>query len=185
MSLDKAIAHGKEHRKPYRGAKAIDPTCRNHGGGRKFACPWCVENRTHKFRDKESDRMKIVTTYVADDGTEFDNEEECREYENRQKMNFESVVLFDDTFYRLTEPTSGTFEAVWYMKILDGKKATDLIGRVDDQCGVCMSGLPDKFKDGEIYAWDNDSGTWYDPGKEAQKFQDVVDAIEKAVSQLG
>ena len=24
MSLDKAIEHGKEHRKPYRGAKAVD-----------------------------------------------------------------------------------------------------------------------------------------------------------------
>lgn len=36
MSLDKAIAHGKEHRKPYRGCKAIDPTCRNHG-----TCPAC------------------------------------------------------------------------------------------------------------------------------------------------
>ena len=47
MSLDKEIAHGKEHRKPYRGSKVIDGTCRNHGG-----CPWCEENRKHKFRDK-------------------------------------------------------------------------------------------------------------------------------------
>ena len=47
MSLDKAIMHGKERRKPYRGSKAIDGTCRNHGGG-----PWCEENRKHKFRDK-------------------------------------------------------------------------------------------------------------------------------------
>lgn len=47
MSLDKAIAHGKEHRKPYKGSKAIDRTCRNNGG-----CPWCEENRKHKFRDK-------------------------------------------------------------------------------------------------------------------------------------
>ena len=47
MSLDKAIEHGKEHRKPYYGSKAFDPSCRNHGG-----CPWCEENRKHKFRDK-------------------------------------------------------------------------------------------------------------------------------------
>ena len=49
MSLDKAIKHGKEHRKPYSGSKAIDKTCRNHGG-----CPWCKENRLHKFRDKQT-----------------------------------------------------------------------------------------------------------------------------------
>ena len=42
MSLDKAIQHGKEHRKPCRGAKAIDASCRNHGD-----CPWCKGNRLH------------------------------------------------------------------------------------------------------------------------------------------
>lgn len=47
MSLDKAIEHGKEKRKEYRGSKAIDKSCRNHGG-----CPWCERNRKFKFRDK-------------------------------------------------------------------------------------------------------------------------------------
>lgn len=47
MSLDKAIRYGKEHRRPYTGSKAIDGTCRNHGG-----CPWCEENRRHRFRDR-------------------------------------------------------------------------------------------------------------------------------------
>ena len=48
MSLDKAIAHGKEKRKPYRGAKAVDSTCRNHG-----SCKWCESDRRHKMRDKK------------------------------------------------------------------------------------------------------------------------------------
>lgn len=47
MSLGKAILHGKKKRRPYRGSKAIDPSCRNHGD-----CPVCRENRLHKFRDK-------------------------------------------------------------------------------------------------------------------------------------
>lgn len=47
MSLDKAIEHKKERRKPYHGSKAIDCTCRNHG-----SCLWCEQNRKHKFRDK-------------------------------------------------------------------------------------------------------------------------------------
>lgn len=45
MSLDKAIEHGKEKRKQYQGCKAIDPTCRNHGG-----CKWCENGRLHKFK---------------------------------------------------------------------------------------------------------------------------------------
>lgn len=47
MSLDKAIEHGKEKRKPYHGSKAVDRSCRNHGD-----CPWCERNRRYKFRDK-------------------------------------------------------------------------------------------------------------------------------------
>lgn len=43
MSLDKGILYGKEHRKPYHGAKAIDKTCRNHG-----SCQYCAEGRKHK-----------------------------------------------------------------------------------------------------------------------------------------
>lgn len=48
MSLNKAIEHGKEKRKKYQGAKAIDSTCRNHG-----SCTWCKGNRLHKFKRKE------------------------------------------------------------------------------------------------------------------------------------
>lgn len=56
MSLDKAIRSGKEHRKEYYGSKAIDRSCRNHGG-----CPWCEENRQYKnLKRMQSmiDRMK-------------------------------------------------------------------------------------------------------------------------------
>lgn len=56
MSLDKAIEHGKEFRKQYRGAKAVCPSCRNHGG-----CDWCVGNRTYKYLkeiQKALDKLK-------------------------------------------------------------------------------------------------------------------------------
>lgn len=60
MSLDKAIAAGKEHRKPYRGAKAIDHTCRNHG-----SCGWCESNRLHSDRKRKmslNEREKEIHT---------------------------------------------------------------------------------------------------------------------------
>lgn len=44
MSLKKGIQHGKEKRAQYRGSKAIDPTCRNHGGDHTSR-----ENRLHSF----------------------------------------------------------------------------------------------------------------------------------------
>jgi hypothetical protein len=48
MSLDKAIKHKKEKRKPYRGCKRFDRTCRNHG-----ACPYCSEGRQHVNKRRE------------------------------------------------------------------------------------------------------------------------------------
>lgn len=56
MSLDKSTQHGKDHRKPYRGAKTIDRTCRNHGG-----CEWCRGNREYanrKRKDVTVDKLK-------------------------------------------------------------------------------------------------------------------------------
>lgn len=41
MSLEKAIEYRKEKRKAYRGSKAFDYTCRNHG-----SCNYCESNRT-------------------------------------------------------------------------------------------------------------------------------------------
>lgn len=55
MSLDKAIEHGKEKRKPYKGAKAIDCTCRNHG-----SCEWCKGNRLYQqLKIDESSRQAL------------------------------------------------------------------------------------------------------------------------------
>lgn len=41
--LDKAIKSGKEHRKEYRGAKACDKACRNHGSD-----DWAKDNRLYR-----------------------------------------------------------------------------------------------------------------------------------------
>ena len=55
MSLDKAIEYGKEKRKPYKGAKAIDCTCRNNG-----SCEWCKSNRLYQqLKIDEASRQAI------------------------------------------------------------------------------------------------------------------------------
>ena len=47
MSLDKAIKHGRERRKPYRGSRAFDRSCRNHR-----SCSWCRDNRLYFDRKR-------------------------------------------------------------------------------------------------------------------------------------
>ena len=60
MSMDKAIEHGKEKRKPYTGSKAIDKTCRNHGG-----CSWCEENRKQQRRLDSIPRIVKACAYTG------------------------------------------------------------------------------------------------------------------------
>jgi hypothetical protein len=55
MSLDKAIKHKKEFRKKYRGSKAFDCQCRNHG-----SCTWCLENRLYtSLKNKLTKKFKL------------------------------------------------------------------------------------------------------------------------------
>jgi hypothetical protein len=48
MSLEKAIEHGKEHRKPYYDSRRFDFHCRNN-----CKCSYCRVNRTHSSRARE------------------------------------------------------------------------------------------------------------------------------------
>ena len=65
MGLEKAIEHGKEHRKPYRGWKRHDTWCRNHGG-----CNWCEDDRLYQSRkelEKANDKMKEALDDISFD----------------------------------------------------------------------------------------------------------------------
>jgi hypothetical protein len=56
MSIDKSILTGKEYRKPYKGSKRFDSTCRNNG-----SCPYCKGNRLKSNRIRkqiEEDKLK-------------------------------------------------------------------------------------------------------------------------------
>ena len=48
MTLNKAIEHKKEKRKPYRKGEAVSKLCRNHG-----ACDWCRDGRLHSNKVRE------------------------------------------------------------------------------------------------------------------------------------
>jgi hypothetical protein len=75
MSLDKAIEHGHEHRKPYTKAKKFDRTCRNHG-----SCNWCRDDRTYKFRKRE----------MAEDDIAYGH---CKHMNNRKsKRHFDDIA---------------------------------------------------------------------------------------------
>ena len=63
MSLDKAIKHKKEHRKPYyRYCEQVDPSCRPHGG-----CPWCEQNRKIHTMKEQLRTQQMEEDYLEED----------------------------------------------------------------------------------------------------------------------
>lgn len=56
MSLHKSIASGKEKRKPHRGSKSFDYSCKNHG-----SCPVCESNRNYKNKKREESCLEKVS----------------------------------------------------------------------------------------------------------------------------
>lgn len=68
MSLDKAIKHGKERRKAYwqRGkAGDNDRTCRPHGAGFWWPCPYCEGNRLFTAR-RQDEQARQALQELAD-----------------------------------------------------------------------------------------------------------------------
>lgn len=66
MGLEKAIAHGKEHRKPYHDSRAIAGECRNHGG-----CPHCTGNRLYSFEKQRQAAEQKLREYRQGDEQGF------------------------------------------------------------------------------------------------------------------
>lgn len=70
MSHNKAIEHGKEKRKQYIKAKAVDKACRNHR-----SCPHCKDNRlynsTAKLLHTEQDMKEAKFQLIPNDTEEL------------------------------------------------------------------------------------------------------------------
>lgn len=74
MSLIKAIAHGKEHRKTYRErglSGEFDLSCRPHGGGRRaFPCAYCERSRTigaRRLAQQAQEQLRLANAPVQAD----------------------------------------------------------------------------------------------------------------------
>ena len=61
MSLEKAILHKKERRRPYRGAKAVDKSCRNHGD-----CRYCMAARIYASTKRLASAKEKISEYQSE-----------------------------------------------------------------------------------------------------------------------
>ena len=119
MGLEKGIKYGKEKRKPYRGAKAVDKTCRNHGSD-----DWEKANRMFRAnREKERTEMELED-YIKENlnKTVAELNEELYDLKNRKFM-----LSMQDHW----EPDDFRYDKELSEKIMEIKKAIKEKGAAD------------------------------------------------------
>ena len=94
--------------------------------------------------------MEIKTTYIADDGEEFETEEECRAYEEAWNPG-DAILFLDQDFQPLyLRDSVARFEWATYVFIKDAEKARKFFEVLNNECGY---DVPDQIEDRRLYWW--------------------------------
>ena len=74
------------------------------------------------------------TIYIADDGTEFDNEDECLRYESKIALSeLGDRILFFDENRRPLELSCDNYEKCFYIVIKDESAISHFISTMEDE----------------------------------------------------
>ena len=127
--------------------------------------------------------MTELHLYVADDGTEFEDEEECLLYEaGCRARGLKGVVLLDENFHPLPLSDLSQWENAWFIYAKDIQALRDLSDIWDwDLTGIS----PPRFLFADtpgLFAYDGTIDEWYHMGTRLQEIQSVADRAMKAIN---
>lgn len=121
--------------------------------------------------------MTTIEIYVADDGTEFRDEEECRMYED-SKRDYSSVRFFDIEQEEIN-PNAYTIDCLYsdanYLIIMDAERAKELFTYLYETYGFEP---PREYETGDILAYDEDDGGWYDLVKKIDELIGIYNKVK-------
>lgn len=129
--------------------------------------------------------MKEITKWIANDGTEFQYEDDCREHE----FNTEVVPLlkkcraYDQNFIPIPVDSdfAYNFERVFYLYV-DSEESFEVFDKISEQMGyVSPKETCDWENDNEegIFLYYQDNDCWCDIDKEITRFQDMIKRMSK------
>lgn len=125
--------------------------------------------------------MKKVVTWIADDGEEFDTEEQCLAYEHRFDDALDAALFLDDDFNVIPFNLERVYDSFQYIVIKDAEKARDLFWAIYNW-EICFV-IPKGYKNWDILSWNGDCESYDFLYEERRKLNDKIDSIEKAVSE--
>ena len=127
--------------------------------------------------------MTELHLYIAEDGTEFEDEEDCLRHEaGCRAQGLKGVVLLDENFRPLPLSDLSQWENAWFIYAKDIQALRDLSDVWDwDLTGIS----PPRFLFADtpgLFAYDGTIDDWYHMGTRLQKIQSNADRAMKTVN---
>ena len=120
--------------------------------------------------------MTEIVIYRADDGTDFEDETECREYEFAGNTKNCQYSLLNSCFRLLDHTIPNAYDYCSYIFVPNEQAMEDLSDNWDeDLIGSCC---PDFVGYGALpglYAYDHDREEWFHVGEKIAELQDMAD----------
>lgn len=124
--------------------------------------------------------MREITIYEAEDGTQFELEEECRAYELKMEYGEPDFILLDKNKEKLNIWDERTYEDFFYAYIPTQKdfEAFDELSKT--LLGICVDGI-----DGAgIFAWSDDDSCFLDLKHQLESAQEELDSAKEALRRV-
>ena len=127
--------------------------------------------------------MTEIHLYVADDGTEFEDEEDCLQHEaGCRAQGLKGVVLLDENFRPLPLSDLSQWENAWFIYTKDIQALRDLSNVWDwDLVGISPPRFLFADKPG-LFAYDETIDEWYHMGTSIQEIQSIADKAMKVIN---
>lgn len=131
--------------------------------------------------------MTEIIIYRADDGTEFEDEWDCRHYEWQQSCGSEDYTLLGCHFQILPNEETNSYEDACFIFVPTQRSAfalsanwdTDMIG-ADCPCFLPWRG--DQTIELGLWAWDEDLEKWYHLGKKVDELTQLANRAMDAIN---
>lgn len=122
-------------------------------------------------KNKEVKCMTTITKYIAIDGTEFDFEHDCVNYEiNLNKPDDNELILIDKNGIRLLNTPKGLEECM-YIKI-ENEKALEWVERISDDYGYYS------LDSIGCFYYDTNDNMWYEVNDILTKARHIIEAFD-------
>ena len=121
--------------------------------------------------------MEVVKTYIAFDGTEFDEEEDCVDYEKSMSDASEACWFFNGKRELIKNPTGEEMTSyAMFIIVKNAEKAKELFRWLCEMYGM---ETPRTIYDGAVLHWDDDD-VWVDLQREADGIlRDIAELKQK------